>query len=308
MEREYLAAMPDVPPSNAIFDESGNFILLPTLLGIKVINVVTNKTVRVLGRVESSERFVAISLYQGTPKKDHQMHRALGGSNTSTIADRKKDDAEGSDPTIICAAYNKERFFLFTKREPLGEEGAAEGRDVFNEKPTQTAGAGRAQIKKVLPREATIHTSYGDIVIKLFTDECPRTVENFTGHAQSGYYDNVIFHRVIKDFMIQTGDPLGDGTGGESIWGGEFEDEINRNLRHDRPYTLSMANAGPNTNGSQFFITTQPTPWLDGKHTVFGRVIKGEDTVKKIEAVATDDMDRPTKPINILNIKAALKK
>jgi peptidylprolyl isomerase domain and WD repeat-containing protein 1 len=101
-------------------------------------------------------------------------------------------------------------------------------------------------------------------------------MENFLGHCQSGYYDNVLFHRVIAGFMIQTGDPLGDGTGGESIWGNEFDDEILSQLRHDRPFTVSMANAGPNTNGSQFFITTVATPWLDGKHTVFGRVVKGK--------------------------------
>eukprot|EP00798_Chlamydomonas_sp_ICE-L_P002193 gene2193-33747_t len=114
-------------------------------------------------------------------------------------------------------------------------------------------------------------SEWGDITVKLFPDECPRTVENFTTHAKNGYYDGIIFHRVIKNFMLQTGDPLGDGTGGESIWGGEFEDEFNKGLRHDRPGILSMANAGAGTNGSQFFMTTVPAPWLDNKHTVFGR-------------------------------------
>ena len=111
----------------------------------------------------------------------------------------------------------------------------------------------------------------------------PKTVENFATHATNGYYDGVIFHRVIKGFMVQTGDPLGDGTGGTSIWGHEFEDEFHRSLRHDRPFTVSMANAGPNTNGSQFFITTAPTTWLDNKHTVFGRVVQGMDVVQGIE-------------------------
>lgn len=101
--------------------------------------------------------------------------------------------------------------------------------------------------------------------------------------------------------MVQTGDPRGDGTGGESIWGGEFEDEIHRDLRHDRAFTVSMANAGPNTNGSQFFITTQPTPWLDNKHTVFGRVVNGMDTVRRIETVKVNKSDKPLEEIRIVN-------
>ena len=125
----------------------------------------------------------------------------------------------------------------------------------------------------------------GDIHIKLFLEDCPKTVENFITHSKNSYYDNLIFHRVIRGFMIQTGDPNGDGTGGESIWGGEFEDEFVKHLKHDRPFTVSMANAGPNTNGSQFFVTTIPCPWLDGKHTVFGRVFKGMDVVQEIENV-----------------------
>ena len=138
-----------------------------------------------------------------------------------------------------------------------------------------------------LGQVAKLGTTMGDIVIKLFPDEVPKTIENFVTHARNNYYDGVIFHRVIKGFMVQTGDPLGDGTGGKSIWGGEFEDEFVRSLRHDRPFTVSMANAGPNTNGSQFFITTIPTPWLDNKHTVFGRVVGGMDVVQAIEKVGS---------------------
>ena len=141
-----------------------------------------------------------------------------------------------------------------------------------------------------------------EVHIQLFADQVPKTIENFCGHAESAYYDNVIFHRVIKGFMLQTGDPLGDGTGGESIWGGEFEDEFVPGLRHDRPFTVSMANAGANTNGSQFFITTVPTPWLDNKHTVFGRVIKGTDVCTMIENARTDHLDKPFDEIRIQNI------
>ena len=103
--------------------------------------------------------------------------------------------------------------------------------------------------------------------------------------------------------MVQCGDPLGDGTGGKSIWGGEFEDEFHRSLRHDRPYTVSMANAGPNTNGSQFFFTTIPTPWLDNKHTVFGRVTSGMDVVQSIEKLKTDKNDMPLSAVKILSIQ-----
>lgn len=111
------------------------------------------------------------------------------------------------------------------------------------------------------------------------------------------------FNRVIKGFMIQTGDPTGNGTGGESIWGGDFEDEIRPHLKHDRPYTVSMANAGPNTNGSQFFVTLTPTPWLDNKHTVFGRVTKGMEVIQNISNVKTNPKtDKPYDEIRIISI------
>ena len=127
----------------------------------------------------------------------------------------------------------------------------------------------------------------GDIHIRLFPDDTPKTVENFVVHSKNGYYNNLIFHRVIKGFMVQTGCPKGDGTGGESIWDFEFEDEFHPQLRHDKPFTVSMANAGPNTNGSQFFVTTVPCSWLNDKHTVFGRVFKGMDVVQDIENVTS---------------------
>ena len=153
-----------------------------------------------------------------------------------------------------------------------------------------------------MPTTAVLHTTAGDIHLRLFPDLVPRTVENFVGLARKGYYDGVIFHRVIKKFMVQTGDPLGDGTGGESLWGGTFADEFVPQLRHDRPYTVSMANAGPNTNGSQFFITTVPTPWLDNKHTVFGRATGGLDVVHQIEHARADKHDKPFDDIQIFSI------
>ena len=143
----------------------------------------------------------------------------------------------------------------------------------------------------------------GEVYCDLFPEECPKTVENFVVHAKNGYYNNLIFHRVIKGFMVQTGDPEGDGTGGESIWGKEFQDEIHADLKHDLPFTLSMANCGPGTNASQFFITTVPCPWLDGKHTVFGRVTKGMTAVKDIEQVRVDKENKPLIEVKLHSIR-----
>ena len=148
---------------------------------------------------------------------------------------------------------------------------------------------------------ATMNTSEGTIEIELFDDEAPKTVENFTKLAGDGFYDDLIFHRVIKGFMIQGGCPLGTGTGGP---GYTFADE--RNAHRVVRGALAMANAGPDTNGSQFFIVTaSECPWLDGKHTVFGRVSDGMDIVDAIENVATDSSDRPRSPVGITTVTIA---
>jgi peptidyl-prolyl cis-trans isomerase B (cyclophilin B) len=142
---------------------------------------------------------------------------------------------------------------------------------------------------------ATLHTNQGPIAVELFDDDAPKTVENFLKLSRDGFYDGVVFHRVIPDFMIQGGDPTGTGTGGP---GYTFEDEFNQH-KVERG-ALAMANAGPNTNGSQFFIvTTRAAPWLDGKHTVFGRVTNGMDVVDAISGVDTDHNDKPREPITI---------
>jgi peptidyl-prolyl cis-trans isomerase B (cyclophilin B) len=145
---------------------------------------------------------------------------------------------------------------------------------------------------------ATLHTNHGDIEIELFDDDAPKTVENFTKLARDGFYDGVIFHRVIPDFMIQGGDPTGTGSGGP---GYQFEDEFNDHkvVRG----ALAMANAGPNTNGSQFFIvTTESASWLDGKHTVFGRVTSGMDVAGAISEVSRDGRDRPHDDVTIQSV------
>lgn len=150
---------------------------------------------------------------------------------------------------------------------------------------------------------AILTTRHGDIKIKLFEKEAPKTCENFITHIKNGYYDGLIFHRVIKEFMIQGGDPTGTGRGGESIWGKPFKDEFSPNLKFDRKGLLAMANAGPNTNGSQFFITTVETPWLTNHHTIFGEVVEGYDAVEKIENCRTGFMDKPTEKQEIIKAR-----
>jgi peptidyl-prolyl cis-trans isomerase B (cyclophilin B) len=148
--------------------------------------------------------------------------------------------------------------------------------------------------------KVTLHTNHGPIVLELFDADAPKTVENFVKLSEDGYYDGLIFHRIIRDFMIQGGCPQGTGTGGP---GYEFEDEFNQH-KVERG-ALAMANRGPNTNGSQFFIvTTEAAPWLDGKHTVFGRVESGMETVDAIEGVETGPGDKPIEPVVIERVQA----
>ena len=152
---------------------------------------------------------------------------------------------------------------------------------------------------------ATLETSKGNIKIELRADLAPKAVENFVTHSKNGYYNGLIFHRVIKDFMIQGGDPTGTGMGGQSIWGKPFADEVTTSAKFDKGGILAMANSGPNTNGSQFFITTVATPWLNMKHTIFGQVVKGQDVVEKLENVKTGPSNKPVEQQKI--IKAYVK-
>jgi len=145
-----------------------------------------------------------------------------------------------------------------------------------------------------------LETNQGNIELKLMPKVAPLAVKNFVGLVKKGYYNGIIFHRVIKNFMIQGGDPTGTGRGGQSIWGKAFKNEYAPNVIFDRPYLLAMANAGPNTNGSQFFITVKPTPWLNGGYTIFGKVIKGQKVVDKIDSIPTGRGDRPIKEQKII--------
>ncbi|KAF2708248.1 peptidyl-prolyl cis-trans isomerase [Pleomassaria siparia CBS 279.74] len=148
--------------------------------------------------------------------------------------------------------------------------------------------------------EVALETTLGTITVELYTDHAPKTTRNFSTLASRNYFNGLIFHRIIPNFMIQGGDPTGTGRGGASIYGEKFEDEISPSLKHTGAGILSMANSGPNTNGSQFFITLAPTPWLDGKHTIFGRVSGGMQVVKKLGLVKTDKEDRPVEEVGII--------
>ncbi|KAI5862731.1 hypothetical protein GGS23DRAFT_90475 [Durotheca rogersii] len=277
--------------ANVIFDESGHFILYGSMLGVKVLNTLTNRVVKVYGKDEHV-RPVNLAMYQGQPQKKGVTTVAMAASSNPLL-----QESEARDPILFSTAVGKARFYMFTNDEEISRS----ERDVQNERPTMLNPKAAAQKKSAeTGTAAVLHTTFGDIHIRLFPDAAPKAVENFVTHCKRGYYNNTIFHRVIRKFMIQGGDPLGDGTGGESIWGKEFEDEFST-LKHDKPYTVSMANAGPNTNGSQFFITTEKTPWLDNKHTIFGRAVQGLDVVHKIENVRTYK-EKPEEDIKILNI------
>lgn len=141
----------------------------------------------------------------------------------------------------------------------------------------------------------------GSITVELYTNHAPKTCQNFSTLVSRNYYNNTIFHRIIPDFMIQGGDPTGTGRGGSSIFGEKFEDEIKPDLKHSGAGILSMANSGPNTNGSQFFITLAPTPWLDGKHTIFGRVKSGMKIVQRMGLVKTGAEDKPVEEVKIVS-------
>ncbi|KAL5121790.1 Peptidyl-prolyl cis-trans isomerase cyp15 [Pleosporales sp. CAS-2024a] len=278
---------------NVIFDETSNFILYGSMYGVKVINTLTNKLVKLYGQ-EEPFRPLWLSLYQGQPEKKGVVTVEMAASDNPLL-----QEAEARDAMLISTGSGKVRFYMFTNDSTASKS----SRDVHNEKP-RNANANKKDDAKALAATgstATLHTTYGDISLRLFPQYAPKAVENFVTHARSGYYNNVIFHRVIRKFMIQTGDPLGDGTGGESIWGKDFSDEFSPEVRHDKPYMLSMANAGPGTNASQFFITTEKAPWLDDKHTIFGRAVAGMDVVHKIEN-AKVYKEKPEEDIKIISI------
>lgn len=283
--------------NNIIFDQSGHFILYATMIGVKLVNIETNKCVKVLGKSDNI-RPMNIAMFQGKITKSTAavtIEQAASDNPTMALAT--------VDPIVFATAYKKQRFYLYSRRLPSDLQDV--DRDIFNEQPSKEdilAVTESNPVQKIVDN-AVIHTTFGDIHMKLFGKDAPKTVENFCVHSKNGYYNGHIFHRVIKGFMIQTGDPTGSGTGGQSIWGHEFKDEFSPNLKHDRPYSVSSANCGPNSNGSQFFITVCPTPWLDNKHTIFGRVYKGMEVVQNIcNAKTNPKTDKPYDQIKIISI------
>lgn len=168
---------------------------------------------------------------------------------------------------------------------------------------------GKAEGVNVMKDKKTIvviETTQGNVEIALWPEVAPKACENFLLLVQKKYYDGILFHRIIKNFMIQGGDPTGTGAGGASAWGSTFVDEFQKSVIFDRPGLLAMANRGPNTNGSQFFITTAATPWLNMRHTIFGEIVSGMDVLRKLEGVPCGPQDRPKEPQKIL--KAYVKK
>ena len=258
---------------NAQFDESGKIIVVPSIFGIKFIDIKSGVLLRIIGRVEKHERYNSLAMLQST-----------------------------EPPMLIATAFDRQRFYLYTNKSPESPK-----RDVYNEKASKEKLQQTVQQRKINPVKmstiATLHTTMGSIKFEMFINECPLTVENFVTHARRGYYDNIRIHRVVRDFCIQTGDPTGTGIGGESIWGGTFEDEIPPNGHlFDKEGMIGMANSGKNTNGSQFFITTVPTPHLNGKHTCWGRVIEGMENIHMMELVDVDPYHHPKQEIKLINI------
>ena len=232
---------------------------------------------------------------------ENQVNRSLNSAKKQTTDLRQL----GEDIPVLT-----QQFGAKTLSEEAKEDKQANN-DQKNKMNVNQAEGGNDDSKEKLPiktelgktcREATIITNFGEFKIKFFNKQTPLTVANFCTLARKGFYDNLTFHRIIKNFMIQGGDPKGNGTGGP---GYTFKDEIGAN-NHNRKYTIAMANAGPNTNGSQFFINTNDNDFLDKKHTVFGQVISGQEVIDKIENLKTDQKDKPLQKVIIKKIELVI--
>lgn len=224
--------------------------------------------------------FLLVSLYLG----------AIGCSGEKASLAEKK-------PASETAAHTE------AKTAPPATQQAAETAAPATETPrTETTPVNESKPAQSENEIAVMETTMGTIKLKFFADAAPKAVENFKSLAKKGYYNGITFHRVIDKFMIQGGDPTGTGRNGQSIWGKPFEDEFSPKIRFDRKGLFAMANAGPATNGSQFFITLVPTPHLNDRHTIFGEVVEGMDIVDKIGKVAVGAGDKPTSPVTMTKV------
>jgi peptidylprolyl isomerase domain and WD repeat-containing protein 1 len=330
---------PSLP--RVLFDPSGRYILFATGQGFHIMDWHTQKSLLCLGSGEDMHDFRGmdlclfdISALAYARYKKARMTAEMVVSDNPAFKDMLPTYADARESYwLLATCYKKNRFAIFTGKEPrvLQSESAdgaqhKEGsvapvlfqRDIMNEKDNLRMNPKSAKTPEkptFLMEDAVsvvIHSDYGDIHLTLYPRAAPLAVENFVTHAKNRYYDGTLFHRVIRKFMIQGGDPLGDGTGGESIWGKDFQDEILApsdplydTLHFRKPYVVAMANTGqPLSNGSQFFMTLAPCQWLQGKHTIFGIVTKGFDTLKAIEQAKTDErFDKPLQDIRIIDIE-----
>lgn len=223
-----------------------------------------------------------------TPKVNEKPIANAGVDQNVTFGSQIVLDASESydDGTIVKYEWRESGTVIGTEENVVLPSMSKEGNYTIELTVTDDNGEIDTDTFKLLTYSDSIvllKTNQGDIKLKMKSDIAPKAVENFVTHSKNGYYDGLTFHRVIRDFMIQGGDPKGNGRGGESIWGTPFEDEFDSSVTFDKPYLLAMANSGFNTNGSQFFITVEPTTWLNNKHTIFGEVIEGTEIVDKIE-------------------------
>lgn len=273
---------------NIIFDDSGRFLLFGSLLGIKILSIQSNKVIKILGTSDQLDLNLRFNQLAFCSKSSiNKFSTEMLSSNNSIL-----NSSLTKTPVLITSAVNSNKMFLFNT---LSGESHTDVNLAVEPRSKEVKNTAKTKSSK-----AILNTTMGDIKIKLFNELVPKASENFIKLCEQGYYNSTLFHRVIKNFMIQGGDPLGNGTGGESFWGGYFKDEFNASLTH-KAFMVSMANSGPDTNGSQFFITTEKAPWLDNKHTIFGEIIDGFDVIKSIENIETDSNDLPLDQIILLS-------
>lgn len=288
---EELYKSPYASCQRLCFDHDDRAILYPSMLGIKAVDLETNKVIAIYGK-SIEFRPVAVILHQINP--DKMMSVELAASDNPKA---RFDCAM----VLLCTMFRQPRLMIYN--DAMMDSVHANS-TIFPTIQGSTTDIVDQPEQYIPGHKAIMRTTLGDITIELFPQQTPLTVQNFCTLSRRHYYDNLLFHRVIRGFMIQTGCPRGDGTGGESMWGGYFRNELSADLKHDRPFTVSMANSGgARSNGSQFFITTIRAPWLDRKNTVFGRVVAGEDVVRQIEQVETDRLDRPKQDVKVITIE-----